>query len=42
MFTEEQSLHLESILKSKMQECEMEFVWEEQHKEATHGKEEIP
>lgn len=42
MFTEEQSQYLESVLRSKMQDCPLEFIWEEQDKEETHGKEEIP
>lgn len=42
MFTEEQSQYLESVLRSKMQDCTLEFVWEERDKEDTRGKDEIP
>ncbi|XP_026234193.1 sulfotransferase family 5A, member 1 [Anabas testudineus] len=41
-FTEEQSRYLESVLRSEMQDCNLEFVWEERDKEETHGTEEIP
>lgn len=37
MFTEEQSGHLEDVLSSKMEDCPLEFVWEEQDKEEAHG-----
>ncbi|XP_073321269.1 sulfotransferase family 5A, member 1 [Pagrus major] len=37
MFTEEQNQYFRSVFKSKMQNCTLEFVWEEQDKEETHG-----
>lgn len=42
MFTEEQSQYLENVLRSKMQDCTLEFVWEEWDKGEEHEKEEIP
>eukprot|EP00064_Thunnus_orientalis_P017811 superscaffoldBa00003884_g17897 len=36
-FTEEQNQYFESVFKSKMQGCTLEFVWEERDKEKTHG-----
>ncbi|KAK2853936.1 hypothetical protein Q5P01_006597 [Channa striata] len=42
MFTEEQSQYLESVLKSKMQDCTLEFVWDVQDEEEPHGKGDNP
>ncbi|XP_040888785.1 sulfotransferase family 5A, member 1 [Toxotes jaculatrix] len=42
MFTEEQDQYFESVFKSKMQDCTLEFVWEVQDQEEAHTKEEIP
>lgn len=42
MFTEEQSQYLESVLRSKMKDCPLEFIWEERDEEETPGEEEIP
>lgn len=41
MFTEEQNQYFESVFKSKMQDCTLEFVWEVQDKEETPAKEHI-
>ncbi|XP_029000703.1 sulfotransferase family 5A, member 1 [Betta splendens] len=38
-FTEEQSQYLEDILSSKMEDCPLEFVWEEPDEEEAHGDE---
>uniref|UniRef100_UPI0037E86CE4 sulfotransferase family 5A, member 1 n=1 Tax=Semicossyphus pulcher TaxID=241346 RepID=UPI0037E86CE4 len=37
MFTEEQSQHFNSVFKSKMQGCTLEFVWDERDKEETRA-----
>ncbi|XP_070765935.1 sulfotransferase family 5A, member 1 [Enoplosus armatus] len=37
MFTEEQNQYFKSVFKSKMQDCTLEFVWEEQDKEEPHA-----
>uniref|UniRef100_A0A3Q3XBV7 Sulfotransferase n=1 Tax=Mola mola TaxID=94237 RepID=A0A3Q3XBV7_MOLML len=36
-FTQEQNQYFNSIFESKMENCTLEFVWEEQDKEETHG-----
>ncbi|XP_030270867.1 sulfotransferase family 5A, member 1 [Sparus aurata] len=41
MFTEEQNQYFRSVFKSKMQNCILEFVWDEQDKEETDN-EQIP
>lgn len=38
MFTEEQNQYFRSVFKSKMQNCTLEFVWDEQDKEETHSQ----
>ncbi|XP_051235651.1 sulfotransferase family 5A, member 1 [Dicentrarchus labrax] len=38
MFTEEQNQYFKSVFKSKMQDCTLEFVWEEPDKEEMHAQ----
>lgn len=38
MFTEEQNQYFEDVFKSKMQDCPLEFIWEEQDNKDTHSK----
>lgn len=40
MFTEEQDEYFKSIFKSKMENCALDFVWEEQDGEETKSKDE--
>ncbi|XP_078113426.1 sulfotransferase family 5A, member 1 [Sander vitreus] len=42
MFTEELNQYFKNIFESKMEDCALEFVWEEQHKEEMHTNEQIP
>ena len=42
MFTEELNQYFERVFKSKMEDCALEFVWEEQHKVETHADEQNP
>lgn len=38
MFTEEQNRYFEDVFKSKMQDCPLEFIWEEDENKDSHGK----
>lgn len=38
MFTEEQDEYFKSIFESKMENCALDFVWEEQDREETRSE----
>lgn len=41
MFTEEQNEYFNSVFKSKMENCALEFVWEEHQKEEQRTDEQL-